>query len=204
MGVWLLPPRTTCSSQTQQGFFLLVVPVQQSLCGGTAALVQHLVGMHRHPKAGLRNRLAKYVPIVLSSEYRSSQRSACCHKKMTDRPSPRRVTVKQCTSCKTLVSRDVSAACVIHDIFCYQRDHQTDGLPSFIINNSPWGTRCPNDIKHNLLIVTSQWELGLMHWSKMEKLGYLLFGLVLFVMTHELLNPRSFTCYLTWKVYIVR
>jgi hypothetical protein len=75
------------------------------------------------PNKRLRNRLAKYVPIMLSSEYRSSQRSACCHKKMKDRPSPRRVTVKQCTDCKTLVARDISAACVIHDIFCYQRDN---------------------------------------------------------------------------------
>jgi hypothetical protein len=56
------------------------------------------------PNKRLHNRLVKYVHVVLSSEYRSSQRSGCCHVKMTDRPSPRRVTVKQCTKCKTLVS----------------------------------------------------------------------------------------------------
>jgi hypothetical protein len=88
------------------------------------------------PNKRLRNRLAKYAHVVLSSEYRSSQRSGCCHVGMTDRPSPRRVTVKQCTKCKTLVSRDVSAACVIHDIFYYQRKHQTDGLPPFITNEN--------------------------------------------------------------------
>jgi hypothetical protein len=89
------------------------------------------------PNKRLRRLLSKYVPIVLSSEHRSSQRSACCHVKMTDRPSPRRVTVKQCTQCKTLVSRDISAACVIHDIFCYQRASQTNELPPFIVNNNP-------------------------------------------------------------------
>jgi hypothetical protein len=88
------------------------------------------------PNKRLRRQLAKYVHVVLSSEYRSSQRSGCCRVKMTDRPSPRRVTVKQCTKCKTLVSRDVSAACIIHDIFCYQREHQTERLPPFITTNN--------------------------------------------------------------------
>lgn len=89
------------------------------------------------PNKRLRQKLSKYVHIILSSEYRSSQRSGCCRVKMKDRPSTRRVTVKQCTSCKTLVSRDVSAACIIHDIFCYQRAHQTNELPPFIVNNNP-------------------------------------------------------------------
>ena len=48
------------------------------------------------------------VPTGLSSEYRSSQRSACCHTLMTDRPSRKRVTVKDrvasgsvCSVCHT-------------------------------------------------------------------------------------------------------
>jgi hypothetical protein len=73
------------------------------------------------PNKRLRRLLSKYVPVILSSEYRSSQRSACCHSHLTDRPSPKRVTVKQCTACKTLLSRDVSAACIILDIFEFQR-----------------------------------------------------------------------------------
>jgi hypothetical protein len=43
-----------------------------------------------------------------------------------------RVTVKQCTSCKTLLSRDVSAACVILDIFEFQRQERTTDLPAFV------------------------------------------------------------------------
>jgi hypothetical protein len=40
------------------------------------------------------------------------------------------VTVKQCTSCQTLLSRDVSAACVILDIFEFQRqENKTLSLP---------------------------------------------------------------------------
>jgi hypothetical protein len=45
-----------------------------------------------------------------------------------------RVTVKQRTSCKTLLSRDVSAACVILDIFEFefQRQERTTALPAFV------------------------------------------------------------------------
>jgi hypothetical protein len=39
----------------------------------------------------------------------------------------KRMTVKQCITCKTLLSRDVSAACVILDIF----EHQRQGKDTF-------------------------------------------------------------------------
>ena len=85
------------------------------------------------PNKRLRLLLSKYVPVVLSSEYWSSQRSACCHAKLDDRPSQKkRVTVKQCKDCGTLLSRDLSAACIILDIFNHQRMYQTDSLPAFI------------------------------------------------------------------------
>jgi hypothetical protein len=87
------------------------------------------------PNKRLRRLLSKYVPVILSSEYRSSQRSACCHALLKNRPSPKRVTVKQCVSCNTLLSRDVSAACVILDIFEFQRLHRTKGLPAFITDD---------------------------------------------------------------------
>jgi hypothetical protein len=41
----------------------------------------------------------------------------------------KRVMVKQCTACQTLLSRDVSAACVILDIFEFQRQERTLALP---------------------------------------------------------------------------
>ena len=88
------------------------------------------------PNKRLRRLLSKYVPIVLSSEYRSSQCSACCHRAMTSkkRTNGKRAEVKQCTNptCKTLLSRDVSAACVIIDIFKFQRHQQEDRLPLYI------------------------------------------------------------------------
>jgi hypothetical protein len=84
------------------------------------------------PNKRLRRLLSKYVPVILSSEYRSSQRSACCRSHLTNRPSHKRVTVKQCTTCKTRLSRDVSAACIILDIFEFQRRNQTQDLPEFI------------------------------------------------------------------------
>ena len=74
------------------------------------------------PNKRLRKLLSQYIPIVLSSEYRSSQRS---HSTLYNRPSKKHVTVKQCTNCKTLLSRDISAACIILDIFEYQRKHMT-------------------------------------------------------------------------------
>ena len=74
------------------------------------------------PNKRLRRLLSKYMPVIISSEYCSSQRSACCHGALADRPSPKRVAlaraqapVKQCTTCKcttSLLSRDVSAGLI--------------------------------------------------------------------------------------------
>jgi hypothetical protein len=98
-------------------------------------LVQHRVGMlllQTSAYVDCCQNGCLSVPTGLSSEYRSSQRSVCCHTLMTDRSSSKRVTVKQCVRCKTLLSRDLSAACVILDIFRYQRSHTTTKLPPFI------------------------------------------------------------------------
>ena len=56
--------------------------------------------------------------------------------KLYNRPSKKRVTVKQCTNCKTLLSRDTSAACIILDIFEYQRKHMTRELPTIFYSNN--------------------------------------------------------------------
>jgi hypothetical protein len=88
------------------------------------------------PNQRLRRLLSKYIPVVVSSEHMSSQRSACCHSELNNcqqsRPNKKRVTVKQCKRCKTLLSRDVSAACVILDIFEFQRQERTTNLPAFV------------------------------------------------------------------------
>jgi hypothetical protein len=106
-------------------------------CSGPSSVVWGNGGFgppsHGHapaPNKSLRRLLSKYLPVILSSEYESSQRSACCHSILIDRPT--RVTVKQCTTCKTLLSRYVSAACILLDILEFQRRNKTNDLPAFI------------------------------------------------------------------------
>jgi hypothetical protein len=88
------------------------------------------------PNKKLRRMLSQYVPIMLSSEWRSSKRSACCHgtvEPLTRVEEPRRRSnAFRCLTCHTLLGRDRSAACVIVDIFKYQRQHQTAELPAWI------------------------------------------------------------------------
>ncbi len=87
------------------------------------------------PNKRLRRLLSKYLHIVVSSEYRSSQICCCCHEALVDGPRKskgRRVVVKHCKKCKATVARDLSAASVIIDIFEWQRLHRTDDLPPFV------------------------------------------------------------------------
>ncbi len=85
------------------------------------------------PNKKLRRMLSKYMHIILTSEYGSSQVSGCCLAPMIDRPSRHRVTVKKCVNCIRLLSRDLSAAMVILAIFRWQRRFRTSGLPPFIL-----------------------------------------------------------------------
>ena len=87
------------------------------------------------PNKKLQRLVSKYIPVIVSSEYGSSQISCCCHEPMSackHKGQTKRVTVKTCTKCHTMLSRDRSAACVIADIFRYQRKLQTLELPSFL------------------------------------------------------------------------
>ena len=72
---------------------------------------------------------------MLSSEYNSSKRSACCHCKVHDTVAQKsrlkRATVFVCDGCNTLLSRDVSVSFVIKDIFEYQCTNQTKELPEW-------------------------------------------------------------------------
>ena len=81
------------------------------------------------PNKRLRRMLSKYLPVMVSSEYRSSQRSACCHDKLIKHDGGRggtlRSTVSRCKSCRRFLSRDLSAAGVILDIFEHQRATQS-------------------------------------------------------------------------------
>ena len=129
MEVRVLPERTTCRKSKD---LLSGCTGPSIVVWGNGGFGPTSRGHASAPNKRLRRLLSKYTPVILSSEYRSSQRSACCHAHLKNRPSPKRVTVKQCMTCKTLLSRDVSAACVILDIFEFQRRNQTKDLPVFI------------------------------------------------------------------------
>lgn len=100
------------------------------------------------PNQKLQNLLVRHgCALVTSSEYRSSQRSCCCHAELVDlrsaahRAKGARVTVKQCKTCCQLVGRDSSAAHVIADTFAFQRGFQAqvaatrqDTLPAWLLS----------------------------------------------------------------------
>jgi hypothetical protein len=102
MEVRVLPERTTCRPSVEQGSSSWLYPI---VVWGKWRLWSNIHASA--PNKRLRRLLSKYIPVILSSEYRSSQRSACCHSHLKNRPSPKRVTVKQCTTCKTLLSRQM-------------------------------------------------------------------------------------------------
>jgi len=72
------------------------------------------------PNKKLQHALALKIPLVTSSEFRSTQTS-CCHHCPVDglktRDQQTRSVVVQCRACKTLLGRDLNAASVILDIF---------------------------------------------------------------------------------------
>lgn len=87
--------------------------------------------IHRGPLSSDCILLSRHVMVVLGSDYRicqSSQRSACCHNTLSNRSSTKRATAKHCTTCRRLLSRDASSACIVLDIFEHQRTHQTKEL----------------------------------------------------------------------------
>jgi hypothetical protein len=72
------------------------------------------------PNQKMQKALARHIPLVIGSEYRSSQTSCCHHCLVTGLKSlgqKTRSVVVQCQACKTLLGRDVNAAAVIADIF---------------------------------------------------------------------------------------
>ena len=87
------------------------------------------------PNKKLRRLLSKYVPVVLTSEFRSSKRSCCCKAEFVSRPrrpDGKRHTVQQCSQCKLMLSRDYNSASVILDLFMHQRAAQSCELPTWL------------------------------------------------------------------------
>jgi hypothetical protein len=86
------------------------------------------------PNKRLQTLLARRFPVILCSEYGTSKHSCCCHEHVVGLRTPdykRRSTVLQCIKCKTLLSRDASAAALIGDIFQFQRTGATRALPTW-------------------------------------------------------------------------
>jgi putative hemolysin len=87
------------------------------------------------PNQKLQKQLARYVPLVVGSEYRSSKTSSChlaevnCLKIAGQRT---RVTTLQCRTCNRCLSRDFNAAHVIGEIFKDQQVRSSAVLPCWI------------------------------------------------------------------------
>jgi hypothetical protein len=78
--------------------------------------------------------LAMHVPLLVTTEYRSSQLSACCHAKMEEKRGKAqtcRTTAKKCTQCSTMLGRDASAAHIIADIFVELTLAQSTDIPDW-------------------------------------------------------------------------
>ena len=77
------------------------------------------------PNKGLMKSLSRFMPIVIVDEYGTTKNSCCCFAETTDmktssyKETGRRATVLQCKECKTVLSRDVSAAVNIIEAFIY-------------------------------------------------------------------------------------
>ena len=85
------------------------------------------------PNKKLQLALARYLPVVVASEFRSSKTSTChhCCVKPVERPDQKkRATVLKCLNCSTLHSRDFNAAHVIADMFLAMQ--ATSDLPDWI------------------------------------------------------------------------
>jgi hypothetical protein len=82
------------------------------------------------PNKRLQRLLSKYIPIVTSSEYKTSQMSPCCGVPFRELPSPgrKRAVSKVCPKCNVQWNRDVAAALNIGHIFklqCQTCDHSS-------------------------------------------------------------------------------
>ena len=88
------------------------------------------------PNKKMQLALSKFLPVIVGSEYRSSQTSACHHvqvKKQKTLNYTCRHTVVTCKACHTMLGRDANAAHVIADIF--QDMSVSFELPLWITDN---------------------------------------------------------------------
>ena len=83
------------------------------------------------PNKRLQRLLSKHIPIVTSSEYKTSQMSPCCGVRLRELQSPgrKRVVLKVCPSCQVQWNRDMAAAINIGHIFKHQCETCDDSLP---------------------------------------------------------------------------
>jgi hypothetical protein len=78
--------------------------------------------------------LSRYLPVVVASEFRSSQTSTChhcCVKPVKRQDQKKRATVLKCLGCSTLHSRDFTAH-VIADMFLAMQATNSSELPDWI------------------------------------------------------------------------
>ena len=99
------------------------------------------------PNLKLQLALARHVPVVVVSEYRSSKTSTChhcCVKPVVHVLHKQSATILKCVNCSTLHSRDFNAAHVIADMFLEMQDNTT--LPDWIVKDEVRHTNNTNSI----------------------------------------------------------
>ena len=103
------------------------------------------------PNKKLQMALAREIPLIVSTEYRSSKTSCCHHCPVTELKSKgqrTRSVVVQCCACSTLLGRDLNAANVIADIF----NEDSCNLPLWITDDT---VRETNQSLYRLSIYTT-------------------------------------------------
>lgn len=91
------------------------------------------------PNKKLQTQLARYVPLVVGSEYRSSKTSSCHFSKVNCLKLPNqrtRVMTLQCQQCRRCLSRDFNAAHIIGEIFKDQQERRSAALPCWITSSN--------------------------------------------------------------------
>ena len=105
---------------SQHGYSWRSLSFRTLVVWGNCGLGPTSKGHDSAPDKKIQKDLARRVPLVIGSEYRSTQTSCCHHcsvKALKYEGQNTRSVVVQCKSCKTLLRRDVNAVAVIADIF---------------------------------------------------------------------------------------
>ena len=96
------------------------VPSRTLVVWGDGGFAPTSKGHAAAPNLKLQRQLARFLPVVTSTEFGTSKHSCCCAALTTSLRAAsyrRRATVLRCTACRTLLGRDTSASSLIGQLF---------------------------------------------------------------------------------------